>query len=174
MIFPTINFKVEKWKWNKEYRVYVSNLGHFKDEHKNNLFYKINSKTGYAYIKTAYGIKAAHRLVLLTWKPIPNAESLTIDHLDHNKRDNSLTNLEWVSREENLKRARQDICDIECKIKGCGIVYNNIDDAVAAILKLPKLTKGNSKPKAQTIKKNILKAITTKTKYQDIAWSYTE
>ena len=27
-------FKIERYKWNKEYRVYVSNLGHFKDEHK--------------------------------------------------------------------------------------------------------------------------------------------
>ena len=33
IILPTINFKIERWKWNKEYRVYVSTLGHIKNEY---------------------------------------------------------------------------------------------------------------------------------------------
>lgn len=106
-IFPTFLFQIEKWKWNKEYRVYVSNLGHIKDEHKNIVPVKID-KNGYCAVKTYYGFKSVHRLVLLTWKPIPNAEELTIDHLNHNKRDNSVQNLEWVTQEENLQRARKD------------------------------------------------------------------
>ena len=52
-IFPKFNFKIEKWKWNEEYRVYVSSLGHFKDEHKRNIPVKISSKTGYCNIMTA-------------------------------------------------------------------------------------------------------------------------
>lgn len=106
-ILPSFIFKIEKWKWNKEYKVYVSNFGNFKDNYKNNIPVKINS-SGYCTIKTAYGTKLAHRLVMLTWKPIPNAESLTVDHLNHNKRDNSLLNLEWVSKEENQTRAADD------------------------------------------------------------------
>lgn len=171
-ILPTFNFKIEKWKWNKEYRVYVSTLGHFKDEHKENLFSKINSKTGYAYIKTSYGLKAAHRLVLLTWKPIPNSESLTVDHLDHNKRNNALNNLEWVTREENQKRARRDVCSVKCRIQGGNIIYKDLEDAVAAILKLPQFLTVQNKPKTETIRKNILKALITKKKYQDISWEY--
>lgn len=108
-IFPKFNFKIEKWKWNEEYRVYVSSLGHFKDEHKRNIPVKISSKTGYCNIMTVCGYKVAHRLVLLTFRPIPNAEDLTVDHLNHNKRDNSLTNLEWVSRVENQERAKIDL-----------------------------------------------------------------
>ena len=46
---------------------------------------------------------------MLTWRPIPNAEELTVDHLNHNKRDNSLENLEWVTKEENLRRAAEDL-----------------------------------------------------------------
>jgi hypothetical protein len=38
-----------------------------------------------------------------------DAENLTVDHLDHNKRNNSLDNLEWVSEEENLRRAKADL-----------------------------------------------------------------
>ena len=106
-IFPTFLFRVEKWKWNKEYRVYVSNLGHVKDEHKNILPVKV-SNSGYCVVKTYYGFKNIHRLVLLTWKPVPNAEELTVDHLNHNKRDNSIQNLEWVTEKENLRRARKD------------------------------------------------------------------
>jgi hypothetical protein len=45
---------------------------------------------------------------MLTWKPIDNADEMTVDHLDHNKRNNMLRNLEWVTREENLKRAKED------------------------------------------------------------------
>lgn len=110
-ILPSFNFNVERWKWNKEYRVYVSNMGHFRDEHKC-LMKAMISKDGYISIKTPVGIKTAHRLVMLTWRPIPNAEVLTIDHLDHNKRNNSVMNLEWVSKEENLRRAENDLAYI--------------------------------------------------------------
>lgn len=49
---------------------------------------------------------------MLTFKPIPNAEDLTIDHLNHNKRENSVFNLEWVTQEENLLRAKKDFINI--------------------------------------------------------------
>ena len=91
-ILPKMILKIERWKWNKEFRVYVSTLGNFKDEHKNNLPMLINNG-GYLLVKTPYGIKLAHRLVMMTWVPIPNAEDLTVDHLNHNKRDNSIYNL---------------------------------------------------------------------------------
>ena len=45
---------------------------------------------------------------MLTWEPIPNAEDLTVDHKDHNRRNNAVSNLEWVTREENLLRAEKD------------------------------------------------------------------
>ena len=106
-ILPQFFIKVERWKWNKEYRVYVSNLGNFKNEHKQLLPIKINNN-GYCLIKTECGLKLAHRVVMLTWKSIPNAEELTVDHLNHNKRDNCLENLEWVTKEENLNRAAND------------------------------------------------------------------
>ena len=107
MIFPRLIFKIEKWKFNKDYGVYVSTLGNFKDRHKRNLPIKIN-QDGYCAVKTERGVILAHRLVLFTWRPIPNAEKLTVDHKNHNKRDNSLENLEWVTREENWRRAAED------------------------------------------------------------------
>lgn len=107
MIFPTISLRIERWKFNKDYGIYVSTLGNFKDRYKRRLPFKL--KDGYCYVKTeTANWKSAHRLVMLTWRPIPNAEELTVDHLNHNKRDNSLNNLEWVTKEENLRRAKED------------------------------------------------------------------
>lgn len=104
-----INF--EKYRWNKDYGVYVSNLGHFKDRYKRLLPIKINL-SGYLTIKTEKGYISAHRLVMYTWRPIPNAENMTVDHLNHNKRDNSLKNLEWIDRSGNQRRACEDTIDI--------------------------------------------------------------
>ena len=115
-ILPRFIFRVERWKWNKEYRIYVSNMGHFMDEHKKIIPVKIN-QNGYVLIKTSYGYEVAHRLVMKTWRPTAAMDKLTVDHLDHNKRNNSVENLEWVTRAENMKRARADYVDENAKKK---------------------------------------------------------
>lgn len=113
-VAPRFIFKVERWKWNDEYRIYVSNMGHFMDEHKKIIPIKI-AEGGYVGILTNYGWAFAHRLVMKTWRPTANMENLTVDHLDHNKRNNSVENLEWVTRAENLARAKADY--IPCLVK---------------------------------------------------------
>jgi hypothetical protein len=35
-------------------------------------------------------------------------DNLTVDHLDHNKRNNSIDNLEWVTESDNKRRAVND------------------------------------------------------------------
>ena len=111
-ICPRFIFKVEKWKWNKEFRLYVSNTGHFKDEHKQPKPIKMGSN-GYIYVKTRNGYQTAHRLVMKTWKPTEDMENLTVDHLDHNKRNNAVDNLEWVTQAVNRDRARKDFLIIK-------------------------------------------------------------
>lgn len=107
MILPKLTFKWERWKFNKDYGVYVSTLGHFKDRYKRDIPIKISANS-YVAIKTEQGYRSAHRLVMITWRPTDDAENLTVDHLNHNKRDNSLANLEWVTEKENKLRARND------------------------------------------------------------------
>ena len=116
IILPRFIFRVERWKWNKEYRIYVSNMGHFMDEHKKIIPVYIN-QNGYVVIKTQYGLESGHRLVMKTWRPTAAMDKLTVDHLDHNKRNNSVDNLERVTRAENMKRARADYIDENAKPK---------------------------------------------------------
>lgn len=180
-ILPKFQFRIEKWKWNSDYRVYVSTLGNFKDEYKNLIPVKIDSN-GYCVIKTNCGFKKAHRLVMLTWKPIPDAENLTIDHLNHNKRDNSVNNLEWVTEEENLTRAKNDYIIVkegkkENKKLQCWSItpngkikkYIDIDFAVQVIYNKEAKQNHNTVNK-EHIKKKILKAINNNTRYCGKNW----
>lgn len=109
MLFPTLHIEFERWKFNKEYGVWVSNFGNFKDIHKRPIPKKIYQQNGYVVVKTKHGNRMAHRLVLYTWCPIEDREAFTVDHIDHNKRNNRVDNLEWVSQAENLTRAKDDI-----------------------------------------------------------------
>lgn len=110
-IFPKISISIERWKFNKEFGIYVSNKGKFKNQYKKDLPIQI-THDGYCAVKTLVGIRNAHRVVMLTWRPTADAENLTVDHLDHNKRNNELLNLEWVSVKENNDRAQKDFCGV--------------------------------------------------------------
>ena len=107
-VLPTIKIKIEKWKFNKEYKVWVSTEGNFKNKHRQPSRLLVNN-SGYIAIETCKGLRTAHRLVLKTWRPTLNMDALTVDHKNHNKRDNRLCNLEWVTQEENVIRAEQDL-----------------------------------------------------------------
>lgn len=163
-ILPRFIFKIERWKWNKEYRVYVSTLGHFKDEHKRPLPVKVTVK-GYLMVPTACGLKLVHRIVMLTWMPIPGAEDLTVDHLDHNKRNNAVANLEWVTEEENQRRAQEDLYQDCLAVKpikndgrpkicwGQSVAFDTIEDATDWVIQ-------NYCNSSNVIRKNITNKIT--------------
>ena len=132
-MFPTIKLNIERWKYNPTFELYVSNMGHIRNKSKADIAPKI-MQNGYVVVYV-YGslnkYMLLHRVVMLTWKPTPEAEELTVDHLDHNKRNNALSNLEWATQEENIRRANEDY------IVGSTLVGNDI------IISTPKhLNKG--------------------------------
>jgi hypothetical protein len=109
-MFPTIKLNIERWKYNPTFELYVSNMGHIRNKSKADIAPKI-MENGYVVVYVYGSINCymlLHRVVMLTWKPTPEAEKLTVDHLDHNKRNNALSNLEWVTKEENERRADAD------------------------------------------------------------------
>ena len=110
-MLPTIKIKIEKWKFNKEYQLWVSTEGRFRDAEKQDLDLRIG-KDGYVYVRVICNKNKwmrTHRLVLMTWRPMDNMEELTVDHKDHNKRNNALSNLEWVTFDENFRRSQCDL-----------------------------------------------------------------
>lgn len=46
-----------------------------------------------------------HRLLMMLFKPIENMEKLQINHIDGNKENNTLNNLQWVTSQENIHHA---------------------------------------------------------------------
>lgn len=110
-----IHFSIERWKWNPDFGIYVSNKGRFRNQDKRDIPVQIGD-SGYCMVYcggTVHRHLSAHRVVMLTWRPTDNAENLTVDHLDHNKRNNALDNLEWVTVDENQRRASADYINIK-------------------------------------------------------------
>lgn len=46
-----------------------------------------------------------HRLLALHFLEVPEGNNIVVDHINDNKLDNSISNLQWVSQSENLKKA---------------------------------------------------------------------
>lgn len=57
-----------------------------------------NNQNGYSHF-------AIHRLLMIAYKPILNMENMTVDHIDGNKYNNILENLQWVTASENTHLA---------------------------------------------------------------------
>lgn len=49
--------------------------------------------------------KSVHRLILMTFKPIEDMDTLDVNHKDGVKHNNKLINLEWMTRSENVKHS---------------------------------------------------------------------
>ena len=46
-----------------------------------------------------------HRFILYFFNPVENMENLQVNHIDGDKRNNNINNLEWCTPSENLKHA---------------------------------------------------------------------
>ena len=108
IMLPSFTLNIERWRWNEEFQLWVSNQGHFKDKKGKVVPIKIDPNRGYCKVNFHF----AHRVVAMTWIPCDNPKDMTVDHLNHNKRDNSVKNLEWVTKEENARRAIEDLCNV--------------------------------------------------------------
>lgn len=156
-MLPSFKIVIEKWKYNSKYDVYVSNLGRLKIKKgflKFSYIYPVFINK-YEKVKIKRRLYSLHRIVLETWNPKNNMETLTVDHIDGNHRNNKLENLEWVTKEENERRAIEALIAqgnniVGFQIKGevsilnkkkkkkieMKINYSEIDDYIIEIHKL--------------------------------------
>lgn len=95
-MFPNFHFSIERWRKNEEYGVWVSTHGRVRlIQNKEYLNIRIN-KDGYCVVFTNKGPQFVHRLVAYTWLGGKRNEKYNIDHINSNKRDNSIKNLRWI------------------------------------------------------------------------------
>ena len=100
--FPKLHIELERWKYYMPLDVYVSTEGRIKN--KEGKICSVCKKDGYLYFLG----KPVHRIVMETWKPVPGYAKLTVDHKNHNTFDNSISNLSWMTAEENITQDAKD------------------------------------------------------------------
>ena len=84
----------------------INELGQVKSKKSSKILSQSLSTKGYYQINIDKKSRRVHRLIAETFIPNPmNYE--TVNHKNGNKLDNSLENLEWVSRSENVKHSRE-------------------------------------------------------------------
>lgn len=104
-IWKPINFIPDLQDW-----YYVSNYGRVYSRFTDSLIKPTQRTDGYLIVllRTKDNLAIApvvHRLVMMAHKPISNPDDFHVNHIDGVKTNNVITNLEWVTRSENMLHA---------------------------------------------------------------------
>jgi hypothetical protein len=99
------------WKQTQYKNYEVSNTGLVRNTKTNKTFTPSPGTNGYkkATLSLGNGInitKEVHRLVAETFKP-NNIVGLVVDHVDGDKLNNHIDNLQWVTQKQNLQKAKR-------------------------------------------------------------------
>ncbi len=105
--------KIVNCKHELKYDYYVTEDGHVWSEYSHKFIRELPDKNGYLKVRLsstdlpkgkqhAYSV---HRLVLENFKPCNGMENLQVNHIDGDKTNNSISNLEWTTCSENIHHA---------------------------------------------------------------------
>ena len=92
------------------YHYYATDDGHIYSEHLKRNISEYFDKDGYKKVRLSNGdgsrkVFSVHRLILETFCPNPNSSNLQVNHIDGNKTNNCISNLEWCTCKENINHA---------------------------------------------------------------------
>ena len=115
IILNHFKHKEEIWCYHPYYdNILVSSLGKIKNDYTNTEYKQRSTYQGYQTCtivihkgqKTERKHKLVHRLVAETFFSYLNSNEYEVNHISGNKKDNSIHNLNWLTRQENLQHAR--------------------------------------------------------------------
>lgn len=109
---PNLYSALEYWRPIPDYedKYYVSNLGRVKNAKGKIIKLQRNNRGYVIYTFNDHGktTRYIHHLVMEVFGPHKPAPHYQIDHIDGNKINNCISNLEWVTPSENTRRAYQN------------------------------------------------------------------
>lgn len=113
--------KITICKYNLIYDYYVRDNGTIYSAKTNKILSPQLDKNGYEKVQMMsddgkrhrYSV---HRLILENFNPVEGMENLQVNHIDGDKRNNSLNNLEWVTCQENINHAIKN--NLRAKVNG--------------------------------------------------------
>lgn len=113
--------KIVNCKYDLIYDYYVRDNGTIYSSKSNKILSPQLDKNGYEKVQmmSSDGKRhrySIHRLVLENFNPIKDMDKLQVNHIDGNKRNNKLENLEWVTCQENIDHAINN--NLRAKING--------------------------------------------------------
>ena len=112
-----------------------------------------------------------HNLVAYTFKPVPSKLLPAIDHVDVDKTNHELHNLEWVGQSENTRRAYQEGANKSSKPVAAYDSDGNIVDVWYAISAADKEMKESGKRTRATVK-GVLGGTSRHKKAYGYKWQY--
>lgn len=113
---------------------YIENSGNFSGGYHKKVKYKRYFIDGYGYCITKLCLngkcvnRKVHRLVAEAFIPNP-LHKAQVNHIDGNKENNNVENLEWVSRSENIQHAFRTGLMTNDHLKGSRNKLSKVDEA---------------------------------------------
>jgi len=93
------NIEDEEWKYHPTIDVRISNKGRIETQRGKRTGQQ--TRDGYLKIKIKGKYYMTHRIIAETWVPNPLNKPF-VNHIDHDKSNVDIDNLEWVTASENM------------------------------------------------------------------------
>lgn len=101
---------IKNWRYDLKFDYYVYENGTIYSDKSKKFLSPQKDKDGYLKVQMISTDNkrhrySVHRLVMENFCPVENMKILQVNHIDGNKENNALSNLEWVTCKQNIQHA---------------------------------------------------------------------